>query len=51
MMTKKTRRARRRYILGIGKVNVIITYIIARAFVIIKYSSVIFISNLWKLYD
>ena len=29
----------------------IITYIILQAFVITKYSSVIFISNLWKFYD
>ena len=36
MMTRKTRRARRRCIIGIGEVNVIITYIILQVFVITK---------------
>ena len=46
MMTRKTRRAQRRCIICVGEVDVIITYIISQAFVITKYSSVIFTSNL-----
>ena len=36
----------RRCIICVSEVNVIITYIIPQAFVITKYSTVIFISNL-----
>ena len=38
---RKIRSGRRRCIICVGEVNVIITYIIPQAFVIIKYSSVI----------
>ena len=51
MITKKIRKDRKRCIICIGEVNVIITYTIPQAFVITKYSSVIFTSNLWKLYN
>ena len=42
---RKIRRGRRKCVIPIGEVNVVITYIIPRAFFIIKYSSVIFTSN------
>ena len=46
MIKRKIRRGRRRCIICVPKLNVIITYIIPQAFVIAKYSSVIFTSNL-----
>ena len=46
MITRKIRTDQRRSIIYVGEVNVIITYIIPQAFVITKYSPVIFISNL-----
>ena len=50
MITRKIRRDRKDA-LYVREVNVIITYIISQVFVIIKYLSVIFTSNLQKLYD
>ena len=38
MMTRKTKKDRKRCVIGIGEVNVIIRYIIPQTFVITKYS-------------
>ena len=46
MIARKIRKGRKRYIIYVEKVNVIITYIIPQTFVITKYSSIIFTSNL-----
>ena len=46
MIMRKIKRGRRKCIICVGEVNVIITYIISQEFVITKYSSVIFTSNL-----
>ena len=46
MIMKKIRKYRRRCIICVGEVIVIITYIIPQEFVITKYLSVIFTSNL-----
>ena len=51
MMTRKNKKNQKRCIICVGEVDVIITYIIPQTFVITKYSSVIFTSNLWKFYD
>ena len=51
MITRKIRWDRRKCIICVGEVNVIITYIVPYAFVIIKYSSVFFTSSLLKIYN
>ena len=45
MITRKIKRGRIICIISVGEVNVIITYTIPKIFIIIKYSSVNFISN------
>ena len=45
MITRKIKRGRIICIISVGEVNVIITYTIPQIFIIIKYSSVNFISN------
>ena len=46
MITRKIKKSRRICIIYVGEVNMIITYTILQTFIIIKYSSIIFISNL-----